>query len=75
MMKTTHQLVITEESMITIDDKTYEKGDLSPEQLVFAERANVINDKIAELNMQLNELNLLVNAYANAIKEGFSEEE
>ena len=32
-MKTTHQLVITEESMITIDDKTYEKDDLKPDQL------------------------------------------
>ena len=60
--------------MITIDDKTYEKDDLSPEQLAYAERVNVINQKITELNMQLNELNVIVSAYANAIKESFSEE-
>jgi len=60
--------------MITIDDKTYEKDDLSPEQITYAERVKVINEKITELNMQLNELNVIVSAYANAIKEGFSEE-
>lgn len=60
--------------MITIDDKTYEKDDLSPEQLAYAERVIVINEKITELNMQLNELNVIVSAYANAIKESFSEE-
>ncbi len=60
--------------MITIDDKTYEKDDLSPEQIAYAERVKVINEKITELNMQLNELNVIVSAYANAIKESFSEE-
>lgn len=74
-MKTTHQLVITEESMITIDDKTYEKDDLSPDQQAYAERLQIINVKIKELEMQLNELNVVVHAYAQAIKEGFSEEE
>ena len=61
--------------MITIDDKTYEKDDLNPAQLTYAERVTVINKKITELNMQLNELNVIVSAYANAIKESFSEEE
>jgi hypothetical protein len=60
--------------MITIDDKTYEKDDLSPEQIAYAERVKVIDEKITELNMQLNELNVIVSAYANAIKESFSEE-
>ena len=60
--------------MITIDDKTYEKDDLSPEQIYYAERVKVIDEKITELNMQLNELNVIVSAYANAIKESFSEE-
>jgi len=60
--------------MITIDDKTYKKDDLSPEQIAYAERVKVINEKITELNMQLNELNVIVSAYANAIKESFSEE-
>ena len=61
--------------MITIDDKTYEKDDLSPEQLAYAERVQIINSKAKELEMPLNELNVIVNAYAQAIKEGFSEEE
>jgi len=61
--------------MITIDDKTYEKDDLSPNQLAYAERVQIINSKAKELEMQLNELNFIVNAYAQAIKEGFSEEE
>lgn len=60
--------------MITIDDKTYEKDDLNPEQIAYAERVKVIDEKITELNMQLNELNVIVSAYANAIKESFSEE-
>ena len=61
--------------MITIDDKTYEKDDLNPDQLAYAERLQVINVKIKELEMQLNELNVIAHAYAQAIKEGFSEEE
>lgn len=61
--------------MITIDDKTYEKDDLNADQLAYAERLQIINVKIKELEMQLNELNVVVHAYAQAIKEGFSEEE
>ncbi|MDB2650138.1 hypothetical protein N9Y19_04365 [Porticoccaceae bacterium] len=61
--------------MITIDDKTYEKEDLSPEQIAYAERVQIINEKAKELEMQLNELNVVVSAYARAIKESLTEEE
>ncbi len=61
--------------MITIDDKTYVKEDLSPEQIAYAERVQVINKNVKELEMQINELNVLVSAYAKAIKESFTEEE
>ena len=61
--------------MITIDDKTYEKEDLSPEQIAYVERVQIINEKAKELEMQLNELNVVVSAYARAIKESLTEEE
>jgi len=61
--------------VITIDDKTYVKEDLSPEQIAYAERVQVINKNVKELEMQINELNVLVSAYAKAIKESFTEEE
>lgn len=61
--------------MITIDDKTYVKEDLSPEQIAYAERVQVIDKNVKELEMQINELNVLVSAYAKAIKESFTEEE
>ena len=61
--------------VITIDDKTYVKEDLSPEQIAYAERVQVIDKNVKQLEMQINELNVLVSAYAKAIKESFTEEE
>jgi len=61
--------------MITIDDKTYTKEDLDDAQIVQVERVNALQAELNHLQMRAQELNILISAYANSIKEGFTEEE
>lgn len=61
--------------MITIDDKTYTEDDLNEEQIGLVQRVNVLRGELNQLEMRTQELNVLISAYANAIKESLSEEE
>lgn len=61
--------------MITIDDKTYTEEDLDDSQLVQVERVNALQAELNHLQMRAQELNILISAYANSIKEGLSEGE
>lgn len=61
--------------MITIDDKTYTEDDLNEEQIGLVQRVNVLRGELNQLEMRTQELNVIISAYANAIKESLSEEE
>jgi len=61
--------------MITIDDKTYTEEDLTQEQVVLVQRVNELRNELGQYEMRAQELNVLISAYANTIKEGLSEEE
>lgn len=61
--------------MITIDDKTYTEDDLNNVQISQVQRIDVLRGELNQLEMRTQELNVLINAYANAIKESLSEEE
>lgn len=61
--------------MIIIDDKEYTEEDLDEGQIVQVQRMNALRAEQSQLDMRLQELNVLLNAYANSIKESFSEEE
>jgi hypothetical protein len=61
--------------MITIDDKTYTEEDLDDAQVVQVERVNALQAELNHLQMRAQELNILISAYANSIKESLSEEE
>ena len=61
--------------MITIDDKTYTEEDLDDSQIVLVQRVNALQAELGQLEMRAQELNVLISAYANTIKEGLSEEE
>lgn len=61
--------------MITIDDVKYEKEDLNETQISQVERIDFLRKELGKLQMQANELNVIISAYANAIKEGSTEEE
>ena len=61
--------------MITIDDKTYTEEDLTQEQVVLVQRVNELRNELGQYEMRAQELNVLISAYANSIKEGLSEEE
>jgi hypothetical protein len=61
--------------MITIDDKTYTEEDLTEEQVVLVKRVNELRNELGQYEMRAQELNVLISAYANTIKEGLSEEE
>ena len=61
--------------MITIDDKTYTEEDLNEGQIAQVQRINALRNDLNELNMRTQELNILVNAYANSLKESLTEEE
>ena len=60
--------------MITIDDKTYTEDDLSEEQITLVQRVNVLQGELSQLQMRTQELNVIISAYVNAIKESLSEE-
>lgn len=61
--------------MITIDDKTYTEEDLNETQIVQVQRVNGLQAELQQLEMRGQELNVLIGAYINTIKEGFPEEE
>lgn len=61
--------------MITIDDKTYTEDDLNDVQISQVKRIDVLRGELNQLEMRTQELNVLISAYANAIKESLSEEE
>lgn len=61
--------------MITIDDKTYTEEDLNETQLVQVQRVSGLQAELQQLEMRAQELNVVIGAYINSIKEGFSEEE
>jgi len=61
--------------MITIDDKTYTEDDLNNVQISQVQRIDVLRGELNQLEMRTQELNVIINAYANAIKESLSEEE
>lgn len=61
--------------MITIDDKTYTEDELSEEQITLVQRVNVLQGELSQLQMRTQELNVIISAYVNAIKESLSEEE
>ena len=61
--------------MITIDDKTYTEDDLNEAQVAQVQRINVLRGELNQLEMQAQEINVLINAYAGSIKESLSEEE
>jgi hypothetical protein len=60
--------------MITIDDKEYTEEDLDEGQIVQVQRINALRAELSQLDMRSQELNVLINAYANSIKESLSEE-
>ena len=61
--------------MLTIGDKTYTKEDLNEAQILQVERITALNNDLNELNMRTQELNVLISAYTNSIKESLAEEE
>jgi hypothetical protein len=60
--------------MITIDDKEYTEEDLNEVQIVQVQRMSALQAELSQLDMRSQELNVLINAYVNSIKESFSEE-
>jgi len=61
--------------MLTIDETTYTEDDLSEEQITLVQRVNVLQGELSQLQMRTQELNVIISAYVNAIKESLSEEE
>ena len=61
--------------MLTIDDKTYTEEDLNEAQIALVKRITALNNDLYEMNMRTQELNVLISAYTNSIKESFTEEE
>jgi bisphosphoglycerate-dependent phosphoglycerate mutase len=55
--------------MITIDDIEYTEDDLSEISKVHVKRINDLREESAQLGMMLEEKNVLISAYANAIRE------
>ena len=54
--------------MITINDVLYAEEDLSPEAIANVERVNALRKDLNACQMRSAELNVLISAYANAIK-------
>lgn len=61
--------------MITIDDKTYTEDDLNEAQKIQINRVNELQSDLAQLEMRMQELNVLINAYGSSLKESLTEEE
>lgn len=60
--------------MITIEDKEYTEEDLDDAQIVQVQRVTALQSELQQLEMRAQELNVLISAYVNSIKESFSEE-
>ncbi|BAQ84176.1 hypothetical protein [uncultured Mediterranean phage uvMED] len=61
--------------MITIDDVTYTEDDLSEISQIHVARINQLRKENSELQMMLEEKNVLISAYANAIRESVQQVE
>ncbi len=61
--------------MITIDDVEYKEDDLSEISKIHVKRINELRTEVVNLQMMLEEKNVLISAYANAIKESVKEVE
>ena len=55
--------------MINIDDVKYTEDDLSEVAQVHVRRVNVLREEADQLQMLLQEKNVLISTYANAIRE------
>ena len=53
----------------------YTEDDLSEAQIAQVKRIDALRNELDHLSLQAQEINVLINAYASAIKEGFEEEE
>tara|TARA_R110000796_G_scaffold161648_1_gene278420 strand:- start:158 stop:358 length:201 start_codon:yes stop_codon:yes gene_type:complete len=61
--------------MITIDDVTYTEDDLCEVAQMHVKRVNDLREESSTLQMMLEEKNVLISAYANAIRESLKEVE
>jgi len=61
--------------VITIDDKTYTEDDLNEAQKIQVNRVNELQSDLAQLEMRMQELKVLINAYGSSLKESLTEEE
>ena len=61
--------------MITINDVTYTEDDLSDISIIHVKRINELREESAQIQMMLEEKNVLISAYANAIRESVQEVE
>ena len=61
--------------MITINDVTYEESDPTPEAINNVKRVNELRQELNGHQMRSSELNVLISAYANAIKNSVEGEE
>ena len=61
--------------MITIDEVTYTEDDLSDISKVHVTRINELRGQATQLQMQIEEMNVLISAYANAIRGAVQEVE
>jgi len=55
--------------MITINDVTYEESDLTPEAIANVARVNELRSERNAHQIRTAELDVLISAYANAIKD------
>ena len=61
--------------MITIDNVEYKEDDLSEISKIHVKRINDLKTEVVNLQMMLEEKNVLISAYANAIKDSVKEVE
>ena len=61
--------------MITIDEVTYTEDDLSEINKLHVTRINELRGQATQLQMQIEEMNVLISAYANAIRKSVQEVE
>ena len=61
--------------MITIDEVTYTEDDLSDISKLHVTRINELRGQATQLQMQIEEMNVLISAYANAIRGAVQEVE
>ena len=61
--------------MITIDEVTYTEDDLSDISKLHVTRINELRGQATQLQMQIEEMNVLISAYDDAIRESVQEVE